>query len=568
MLREDLRIRLGTHQDLVDRGLEELRDKSIVERIVSRDYTVWKREDTEITSRLGWLDSPAVMMKEIGRIEKDGEGLVEEGYTDAVILGMGGSVLAPEVIGRTMGFREGFLTLSILDSTDPAAVRSLAGRLDPAKTLFIVSSKSGTTVETLSFFNYFYNWISDAVGVQAAGRHFVAITDPGSLLADLARRCSFRSTYLNDPAVGGRYSALSYFGLVPAAFAGADARFFLNRSLSMERGCLKNHMSSPATDTCVLLGTTLGVLAASGRDKLTIITSPQIQGIVDWIEQLIAESTGKEGKGIFPVVHEPPGIPAVYGNDRVFLGIFLEWDHSWNSGMLTELEAQGHPVVYLFMRDLYDLGRQFLLWEIATAVAGYFLGINPFDQPDVEISKQKTRRMLDEFREKKTLPAETPDLVLDGISLFGTHSGETLADAMGEFLAQCQSGGYVALQAFVKPSPEVDRALADLRVRIRDRYRVATSAGYGPRYLHSTGQLHKGDAGRGLFIQITCEELLDVPIPDEAGSCRSSVTFGILKAAQAMGDRQALLDRGRKVIRLHFERDVAGGLRELTKAVS
>jgi len=568
MLREDLRIRLGTHQELVDRGLEELRDKSIVERIVSRDYTVWKREDTEITSRLGWLDSPVVMMKEIGRIEKDGEGLVEEGYTDAVILGMGGSVLAPEVIGRTMGFREGFLTLSILDSTDPAAVRSLAGRLDPAKTLFIVSSKSGTTVETLSFFNYFYNWISDAVGVQAAGRHFVAITDPGSLLADLARRCSFRSTYLNDPAVGGRYSALSYFGLVPAAFAGADARFFLNRSLSMERGCLKNHMSSPATDTCVLLGTTLGVLAASGRDKLTIITSPQIRGIADWIEQLIAESTGKEGKGIFPVVHEPPGIPAVYGNDRVFLGIFLEWDHSWNSGMLTELEAQGHPVVYLFMRDLYDLGRQFLLWEIATAVAGYFLGINPFDQPDVEISKQKTRRMLDEFREKKTLPAETPDLVLDGISLFGTHSGETLSDALGEFLAQCPPGGYVALQAFVKPSPEVDRALTDLRVRIRDRYRVATSTGYGPRYLHSTGQLHKGDAGRGLFIQITCEELLDVPIPDEAGSCRSSVTFGILKAAQAMGDRQALLDRGRKVIRLHFERDVAGGLRELTKAVS
>ena len=223
MLREDLRIRLGTHQELVDRGLEELRDKSIVERIVSRDYTVWKQEDTEITSRLGWLDSPAVMMKEIGRIEKDGEGLVEEGYTDAVILGMGGSVLATEVIGRTMGFREGFLNLSILDSTDPAAVRSLAGRLDPAKTLFIVSSKSGTTVETLSFFNYFYNWISDAVGVQAAGRHFVAITDPGSLLADLARRCSFRSTYLNDSAVGGRYSALSYFGLVPAAFAGADA---------------------------------------------------------------------------------------------------------------------------------------------------------------------------------------------------------------------------------------------------------------------------------------------------------------------------------------------------------
>jgi len=559
--------RLGTYQVAVDTALTEMAENRILNRIWAHDHTVWKPEPTEITNRLGWLHTAEVMSENLYRLQELAEAVRADGYTHALLLGMGGSSLAPEVFRKTFGVKGGYLDLAVLDSTDPGAVLAHAERLDPARTFFIVATKSGTTAETLSFFKFFYNRVADEVGADRAGEHFLAITDPGTKLADLADRYRFRATFLNDPNIGGRYSALSYFGLVPAALVGLDVGRLLDRALAVASGCESCMVAGDNPGTW--LGAILGELAKAGRDKATFAISPAIASFSNWVEQLIAESTGKEGRGILPVVGEPLGPPDVYGEDRLFVYLRLNGDDTHNAA-IQGLEDAGHPAVRLNLHDPYDLGGQFFLWEIATAVAGHRLGINPFDQPNVEAAKVLARRMVAEYTEKGTLPSG--------------ESAPLTAEALKEFLAQAQPGdpstalrqssgqgsgrSYIALQAYLQPTARTDSALQALRIRLRDRFRLATTAGYGPRFLHSTGQLHKGDAGRGLFIQLTADDPRDAPIPDEAGSLASSITFGVLKAAQALGDRQALLGAGRRVIRFHLGEDIVGGLKKLAESLS
>lgn len=565
--------RLEKYQSNIDTALRDLRENDILARIWSHDHTVWKPEPTEITNRLGWLHSPEVMSKAIPEINAFVDEIRAEGFTHALLLGMGGSSLAPEVFRFTFGVQAGYLDLAVLDSTDPGAVLAHANRLDPASTLFIVSTKSGGTVETFSFFKYFYNWTSEKIGETKAGKHFVAITDPGSGLADTAKKYNFRKTFINDPNIGGRYSALSYFGLVPAALIGMDLKLLLGRASAMAQFSKGIAPSQIEGNSPARLGATLGELAVQGRDKVTLIASPPIKYFGAWAEQLIAESTGKEGKGILPVDGEEVGAPSVYGNDRLFVYLRLEGDSTFDQKVETLLEA-GHPVVQLDLQDLYDLGGEFFRWEIATIIASRRLEINPFDQPNVESAKILARQMVEAYQKAGKLPEQVPSLQADGVSVYADVSAKNLADALNKFLAEARQGdknhksrSYVALQAYVTPIAENDAALQQLRTKIQTRLRVATTVGYGPRFLHSTGQLHKGDAGHGLFMQFTSDAVQDLAIPDEAGLPNSSMTFGVLELAQALGDRQALLDAKRRVIRFHLGKEVEKGLLKLADLI-
>jgi glucose-6-phosphate isomerase len=557
---------LGAYKAAVDAALAEMKKHRIIERIWAKDHTVWKPDPTEINNRLGWLESPKGMAGTLREILTVVDAVRNDGYTHALLLGMGGSSLAPEVFRKTFGVQEGYLDLEVLDSTDPGAVLACAERFDIQKTLFIVSTKSGGTVETFSFMKYFYNIVAEAVGADRAGRHFIAITDPGSKLADIAEMYHFRATFLNDPHIGGRYSALSYFGLVPAALIGIDVKMFLDRAIILAEEESLEGISDADNIHGSFLGAVLGELSKAGRDKLTFIFSPPIASFGDWLEQLIAESTGKEGKGIVPIVVEPLGKVAVYGDDRVFICIYLEGDDE-ECGKLFSLERADHPIVCVKLRDIYDLGAHCFLWEMATAVACHRLCINPFDQPDVEAAKLLARKTLALYTEKGEMPEDEPLFSAQGIDVYGTIQAREPAEALKAFIAQATPGAYIALQAYLKPTAETDAALYALCVRLRDTFRMAVSIGYGPRFLHSTGQLHKGDAGRGLFIQFTADDPWDTPIPDEMGLSDSSITFGVLKNAQASGDRQALVNAGRAVIRFHLGKDIVGGLKILTQSL-
>jgi transaldolase/glucose-6-phosphate isomerase len=557
---------LGPYKALVDMAITDLNYNRIMARIWSKDHTVWRPEPTEITNRLGWLYSPKDMIGKLGEIDSLVKTVRADGYTHALLLGMGGSSLAPEVFRKTFGVKEGYLDIAVLDSTDPGAVLANAERFDVNKTLFIVSTKSGGTVETFSLMKYFYNIVSKALGAERAGRHFIAITDAGSKLADLAEVYHFRRAFLNDPDIGGRYSALSYFGLVPAALIGMDTKAFLDRALKMMDQESASSVSGLDALSGAFLGTAFGELAKVGRDKVTFIFSPRISSFGDWVEQLIAESTGKEGGGILPIVGEPLGNADVYGDDRVFVFLCLEDDET-NGTTLSILERAGYPVLCMRIRNPYDLGGQCFLWEIVTAVAGSRLGINPFDQPDVEAAKVLARKMLTQYMEKGEIPTEVPALCGQGLSTYGDIQAGTPSEALINFIRKARPGGYVALHAYVQPTAETDAALLLLRARLRDRFHFATTVGYGPRFLHSTGQLYKGDSGKGLFIQFTADDPWDIPIPDEMGLPDSSITFGVLKSAQAAGDRQALINAGRSVIRFHLGTDVTMGLKVLIEAI-
>ena len=537
---------LGPHELRVDAALGEMLAQRVVARIWAHDHTLWKPELTEITNRLGWLHTAEMMRDHLPELQAFADDIRAASYTHALLLGMGGSSLAPEVFRNTFGVAPGFLDLAVLDSTDPGAVLAHATTLDPARTLFIVSTKSGGTVETFSFFKYFYNWLADALGAEQSGDHFVAITDPGSGLAGVAEQYRFRATFLNDPNIGGRYSALSYFGLVPAALLGLDLARLLDCALAM--ACASESCVTDRDNPAAWLGAILGELARAGLDKVTFLMSPQIASFGDWVEQLVAESTGKEGKGILPVVGESIGPPRVYGGDRLFVHLVLNGDHAPDA-KLQALEQAGHPVLRLRLPHLYDLGGQFFLWEMATAVAGHCLGINPFDQPDVEAAKVLARRMVTAYQERGALPQDEPAPLSSAV--------------LRGFLGQARAGDYAAIQAYIQPTAAAGEALQVLRTHVRDEYRLATTVGYGPRFLHSTGQLHKGDAGNGLFIQLTADDAWDAPIPDQAGSPQASISFGVLKMAQALGDRHALVDRGRRVIRFHLGMDPVAGLRQL-----
>jgi hypothetical protein len=414
----------------------------------------------------------------------------------------------------------------------------------------------------MSFFKHFYNRTVEKVGAEKASAHFIAITDPGSSLEKLGKDHGFRTVFLNDPNIGGRYSALSHFGIVPASMVGLDVPKLLERAIKMAKGCQLLGADNPAA----WLGAIMGELAKTGRDKVTIIAPSQIESFGDWVEQLIAESTGKDGKGILPVVGEPLGSPEVYNDDRLFVYLHLEGDDS-HAPALEALEKAGHPVVALNLKDRYDLGGQFFLWELAVAVAGYRINIQPFDQPNVESAKILARKMVAAYMESGALPEQTSLLNESGVTVYADLSASTLKSALETFLKQAKVGDYISLQAYVTPTGEADAALLKLRTQLRDQTKLATTVGYGPRFLHSTGQLHKGDGGNGLFIQFTSDPVEDVPIPNEAGKSESSMTFGVLKLAQALGDREALLANHRRVIRLHLGKDVVGGLNAVIGAL-
>lgn len=539
--------RLGPYQEMVEKALADMKKNQVIERIWAHDHTVWKPEANEISNRLGWLHIAEKMKKQVGRLTVWAESLEADGFTDVLLLGMGGSSLAPQVLAQTLAPHKKGLRLAVLDSTDPGAVLAQADRLNPAQTLFIVATKSGGTAETLSFFKYFYNHTAQALGDRRAGEHFVAITDPGSKLADLAQRYNFREIFINDPNIGGRYSALSYFGLVPAALMGVDLEKLLDRALAMTCHCGGCEPPAQGKDYGVLLGAIMGELSLVKRDKITFFISPAIASFGDWVEQLIAESSGKEGKGILPMVGEPIGPPEAYGQDRLFVYLRLEGDDSYDASVQA-LENSGQPMVTIHLDDPYDLGGQFFLWEMATTVACQRLNVNPFDQPNVEAAKALAREKIAEYKKNQVL-AQAESAPLTG-------------EALSRFLSQASAGAYVALQAYVEPSPETDAALLALRSKLRDRFQLATTVGYGPGFLHSTGQLHKGDGGNGRFIQFTADNRRDAPIPDEAGREASSISFGVLKMAQALGDREALSKAGRKVIRFHLG-DVNSDLRRL-----
>lgn len=554
-------LHLPGYQTIIDTGLQQLKDEKIVHRIWQHDHTVWKSDPTEISNRLGWLHSPKVMREFVGEIQQFVGDVKKEGFTQAILLGMGGSSLAALVMRSIFPMKSEYLDLQVLDSTHPKAILNIEKELKQQKTLFIVSTKSGGTAETLSFMRYFYNQTMKKVGKQKVGSHFVAITDPGSKLESPARQLGFRKVFLNDSDIGGRYSALSYFGLVPAGLMGIDLKQLLDRAEFLAANSKDEDLLQQKRNTAAILGTVIGKLAQQGRDKLTFITSPQIKSFGMWVEQLIAESTGKQGTGILPVVNETILESEVYGDDRLFVFLKLN-EETTNDQKVKSLQQARYPVIQINLKDIYDCGAEFFRWEMATAVAGYFLHINPFDQPNVEATKKLTKEMVKTFKNTGKLPKTEPAVTEDDFTVFTEEKVDTLDKALQNFFDQINSGNknntrsYIAIQAFLNPNPRIDQILQQLQKKIQKTYRIATTIGYGPRFLHSTGQLHKGDGGQGLFFQITADSAEDVPIPEQAGEEKSSLSFGVLVFAQALGDRQALMDAGRTVIRVHVKKNI------------
>jgi len=551
---------LQDYEKAIAAGLADLARRKIISRIWKKDWTVWRDDPAEISNRLGWLVSPRVMEKRLAGMKIYAQKIRSKEYTRALLLGMGGSSLAPLVLADVFRTRAGYLDLGVLDLTDPSAVLSWQKRLRPEKTLFLVSSKSGTTVETNSFFRYFWNWTADSLGAKKTGEHFAAITDPGTPLEEEARRLGFSAIFAGDPEIGGRFSALSPFCLVPAALMGIGVERLLRAAATMATQCRREPdlMANPGA----LLGTILGVLNEKGRDKLTLLLSPRLRSFGLWLEQLIAESTGKEGKGILPVNGEGAGLIEAYGNDRFFIRI-KERGGTAGDAAARHLEAAGFPILSLVIPSSTSLGSQFFIWEFATAVAGFFLGVNPFDQPDVDSAKKKTQEFVRFYLEHGSLPKDEPQHRKYGISLYSDVGAPSFVRTLEKFLSSAAPGDYLAIQAFLAPTRETDALLQQLRLRLRDRTRLATTVGYGPRFLHSTGQLHKGDRGNGLFIQFTADDRRDAAIPDSPGDPGSSLSFGLLKAAQARGDFETLRARGRRIVRLHLGKDAADGLKRL-----
>jgi glucose-6-phosphate isomerase len=553
----DLRTAIpSAYEGALGAALAGIGSAGLVRRIWDRDWTVWGREPDEIANRLGWLTSAEASLQSLPAIEALVRDIRREGYREAVVLGMGGSSLAPEVLGLIFPTGESGCRLSIHDSTDPAAVLASARRLDLEHTVFLVSSKSGTTVETNSFFRYFYNLVAGLAGEEGAGRSFLALSDPGSPLEAEAQTLRFRAFVPGDAAIGGRFSVLSPFGILPAALKGLDVRRLLNEGLRAAALCREE---DPFRNPGVRLGALMAVLAREGRDKLSFLLSEAVRPFGAWLEQLVAESTGKKGRGILPILEETPLAPTALGADRFFVVLRLETEPGPEAD-LQALAAAGVPHCVIKLADRYELGGQFFIWERATAVAGHILGVNPFEQPDVESAKKIAREMVRVFKNRGALPAEQPVLVEDGISLFGDIAAPGIVEGLRRFLDPARPGDYAALLAFLPPTPEIETLLRRLAGAIRERTGLASTWGWGPRYLHSTGQLHKGDAGRGLFVLLTAADSEDVPIPDAAGDTKSSLSFGTLEAAQARGDFEALRAAGRRVLRFDLGKDISAGL--------
>jgi transaldolase/glucose-6-phosphate isomerase len=565
---ERMKGELGSYLDDAKAALKKMESESWIRRIWRKDPALWKDDEAHtkiIANALGWVTVVDQLVELADELAAFSKRVRNDGFTDVMLLGMGGSSLCPEVFRRTFGKIEGFPTLHVLDSTDPATVKSFEEKINLPKTLFAVASKSGTTTEPLMFYRYFFNRMQEIKG-DRAGENFVAITDPGTLMEEMAKSDGFRRIFLNPPDIGGRYSALSYFGMVPASLQGFDFKTLLDRADRAQNACM--HYVPAEDNPGARLGAILGTLANAGRDKLTLSIAPEIASLGLWIEQLIAESTGKEGKGIIPIAGETLGSPAVYGNDRLFVHIGVGAPEAVTDSKLRALESAGHPVVRRRLNDLLDLGEEFFLWEMATAVAGAIIGINSFDQPNVQESKDNTKHYLEVFKKNGSLPDQ--ELGSEGRGLKAYCDAETLAQlgsgaAIDGFitshLARAHAGDYIAMLDYIMETPEHEEVIQAIRTHLRDALRVATTTGYGPRFLHSTGQLHKGGPASGVFIQVTADNALDVPLPNEP------FTFGVLKQAQALGDFQSLSSRHRRALRLHLGTDVAAGLRTLLEIV-
>jgi transaldolase/glucose-6-phosphate isomerase len=535
-----------------------------VRRLWQRDASLWTGSDEN--KWLGWLGITEEQLAHISDLQAIAADIKKAGFKHALLLGMGGSSLCPEVLRMTFGKIEGYPELHVLDSTDPAQIKAIESKVDLSSTVCIVSSKSGSTLEPNIYKQYFFELIKEKVGDAEVGKRFIAITDPGSKLQEVAERDHFRKIFMGVPSIGGRYSALSNFGMVPAAIIGMDVSKFLNNTAEMVKAC---GADSPADNNPgALLGMILGVAANHGRDKLTIAASPGISELGAWLEQLVAESTGKLGKGIIPVDREPLAKPDRYGSDRVFAYLRLETapDKSQDAA-IDALESAGHPVMRIAVDNIYNLGQEFFRWEIATAVAGAIIGINAFNQPDVEASKIETNKLTSEYEKSGKLPPETPFFEGDGIKLYADEKntaalkGKTkLDDVLRAHLDRLGPGDYFAVLGYITMNEVNQKALQTIRLAVRDQKKVATVLGFGPRFLHSTGQAYKGGPNSGVFLQITCDDAIDLPVPGQKYS------FGTVKAAQARGDFAVLAERGRRALRVHLGKDVAGGLATLTKA--
>ena len=559
----------------VKKNLNDWRASGKVRRLWQHDASVWTNDDE--ASWLGWLNITDEQLSNVAKLKALADEVKAAGFSDILLLGMGGSSLCPEVLSLTYPQTPGFPRLHILDSTDPAANPHVEKKLNLAKTLFIVSSKSGSTLEPNIYKQYFFERVQQTIGADQAGSRFMAITDPGSKMQLVGERDHFRHIFYGLPSIGGRYSALSNFGMVPAAAMGLDAGKFLERTKEMVEAC---QAATPVEQNPgAMLGLIMGTAAKLGRDKITLITSPGISDLGAWLEQLIAESTGKQGKGIIPVDRETLGAPEVYGNDRVFAYLQLQGESdAAQDAKVAALEKAGHPVVRITVSDTYSLGQEFFRWEIATAVAGSILGINAFNQPDVEASKIVTKQLTSEYETKGALPAEKPIVEEAGFKLFtdernaadlakdiakaaGNSSNGALKNYLRAHLARLGVGDYFALLAYVEMNAEHESLLQDLRLAVRDRKQVATVLGFGPRFLHSTGQAYKGGPNSGVFLQVTCDDAQDLPVPGQ------KYTFGIVKAAQARGDFQVLADRKRRALRVHLGNDVKAGLTRLSALI-
>jgi transaldolase / glucose-6-phosphate isomerase len=562
------RLALGTGiAKAVEKHAEEWRASARIRRLWQKDKSVWTGTDED--KWLGWLNSPA--SADIADYEDFAQRVKGQNFSDAVVLGMGGSSLGPEVLAETFPKKTGFPKLHVLDSTDPAQVRAMEKAVNIAKTLFIVSSKSGGTTEPNAMKDYFFDRVSKAIGAEAAGHRFIAVTDPGSSLEKVATKQGFARTFHGEPSIGGRYSVLSPFGLVPAAAAGIDIRSLIKHTLAMVRSCGVD--VPPHENPGVQLGLAMGLAGLEGRNKVTIISSNKIADFGAWAEQLIAESTGKEGKGLIPIDGEPLGEVSVYGNDRFFIDIRTEGESdAAHDDKLAALEKAGHPVVRIVMKSIDHIGQEFFRFEMATAVAGSILGINPFNQPDVEDAKIKTRELTAAFEITGSLPAEQPamssaeaDIYTDeanAAALRKAGADGTLGSWLKAHLGRSHSGDYVALLAYVERNATHIDTLQDMRLKVRDERHLATCAEFGPRFLHSTGQAYKGGPNSGVFLQITADDVKDLPVPGQKAG------FGVIKAAQARGDFDVLTERGRRALRVHLKGDLKSGLKMLNTAIT
>ncbi len=558
---------LGANQGPYENLLKKVGTENWVKRVWEKDATLWKSDEAHqkiIKNSLGWLTVPSTVQRGLSQVNAIVADIKKAKFTHALLLGMGGSSLCPEVLRLTFGKKAGYPDLAILDSTEPASVLERARRSKPEKTLYIVASKSGSTTEPNAFLAFFYDQVKKRKGAKA-GENFIAITDPGTQMERIAKDKNFRHIVLNPPDIGGRYSALSFFGMLPAAIMGIDVQVLLDSASDMAGAC--SPVVPVAKNPGAVLGAAIGSLSGSGRNKVTFVLSKEISSLATWTEQLIAESTGKEGKGILPVESEPLGSPDVYGSDRVFVSIQTKKADAATAKKLAALKKAGHPIIHITVPKKEHIAGEFFRWEFATAIAGAALGIDAFDQPNVQESKDLTKQYLDTYKSEGSLSSDAPMLTEDGLSVYsvnGLSQTSNVEELLRSLLKNVRAGDYVALLAYVERNSAHEKVLQEIRQYILNTKRVATTVGFGPRFLHSTGQLHKGGDDSGVFIQITAEDKKDVPIPGEPFG------FSILKEAQALGDLSALGNKHRRAVRIHLEdaEEGLGRLRDLIKSVT